>query len=401
MLRSVLGGESLTDANIAGPDGSAAPGNGGGIHVTGTNGTSVILNESIVSNNFAASEGGGLWNQSGSTMRVLDSTVSGNTASGDSADNGGGGIFNNGGVTRVRGSVITSNLADGTAGSGGGIFSTDGLVVVRDSTVSANVANRAGGGIEIVDGQLNFRFSDLGGSAVADGNVAGPDGSASPGNGGGLHVSGIAESNFVGSFVGQNTAASEGGGLWNQAGSTLTIRAGTVIRGNIASGNDADNGGGGIFNNGGDVTVDNAVVDANFASGAAGSGGGLFSTDGLVIVTESVISKNEANRAGGGIELIDGVFSMIDSVLSQNVAGQNGFASPGNGGGLHVTGTSGSLTTIQGSIVNGNVAANEGGGLWNQSGSTLTVADGSVVSNNFAGFRRWRWNLQQRRFDFC
>ncbi|MEZ5944589.1 MAG: hypothetical protein R3C18_24645 [Planctomycetaceae bacterium] len=156
------------------------PGNGGAMHVTGL--ATVTLTGGTVSGNTAALEGGGLWNSTG-RMNVNNVLVDGNTASGDAADDGGGGIFNNGGRLAVTGSTLSNNIADGASGSGGGIFSTAGLVTVKDSTLSGNVANRAGGGVEIVDGNFDSNNS------IFDGNVAGPMGSANPGNGGALHVS--------------------------------------------------------------------------------------------------------------------------------------------------------------------------------------------------------------------
>ena len=53
--------------------------------------------------------------------------------------------------------------------------------------------------------------------------------------------------------VSQNTAAAEGGGLWNGSG-TMSVD-GTTISNNTASGNDADQGGGGLFNAGGTLTA--------------------------------------------------------------------------------------------------------------------------------------------------
>ncbi|WP_148619074.1 beta strand repeat-containing protein [Mariniblastus fucicola] len=385
-------GASTLNSNIAGVlDGSANPGNGGALHVSGTDGTNSSFVDSTIAGNFAAREGGGLWNQSGSSLFVRGSSIVNNEAGGDSADDGGGGIFNNGGTTRVRATDISGNIASGTSGSGGGVFSTDGIFYANESTISANSANRAGGGIEVIDGRVVLLDTMLGGTAEADGNIAGPAGTAAPGNGGGLHVSGASETLTIinGGTVANNVAASEGGGLWNQSGSTMTVDGGTVIEDNVALGAGADNGGGGLFNNGGRLSIKDATIVNNSATGASGSGGGIFSTDGLVTVEDSTISANIANRAGGGVELIDGTFLMFDSILggagSGNVAGPEGTAAPGNGGGLHVSGMSGTYVGIDGSIVNDNVAGNEGGGLWIQSGSTLAVRNGTTVGYNTAG----------------
>ncbi len=55
-------------------------------------------------------------------MRVLDATVSGNRADGAAADQGGGGLFNDGGRLVVERGTVADNRAPGAAGSGGGIL---------------------------------------------------------------------------------------------------------------------------------------------------------------------------------------------------------------------------------------------------------------------------------------
>jgi hypothetical protein len=374
--RSVLGGSSVDQANVAGPEGTASPGNGGGLHISGDAARSFIQ-DSTVRFNVAASEGGGLWNQAGSFLRVDGgSVIADNVALGDSVDNGGGGIFNNGGQVTVLFSTITGNSAQGTSGSGGGVFSTDGNIFVSGSRVELNRANRAGGGFEIVDGRLDVLLTTV------RANDAGTLGVASPGNGGGLHVTGnAARAVFRNSLISENTAASEGGGLWNQAGSTLLID-GSTVRSNSAVGDDADNGGGGIFNNGGDVLLQDSFVIDNSALGVAGSGGGLLSTNGSVTVTNTNISRNRALRAGGGIEIIDGATRLDNAILNLNVAGGQG-ANPGSGGAIHVSGNNSRLAIVD-SFFASNVAANQGGALWNQTESLIFLGGTNVFTGNVA-----------------
>ena len=364
--------------------GTGAPGNGGAIHVTGMS-SRIAIGGSSFTGNTAQSEGGAVWNQAGSTMRLASVQIAGNAALGTGADNGGGGVFNNGGTLVIDGSTLDGNTATEGAGSGGGLLSTGGLVVLEGVTLTNNVANRAGGGIEIIDGDLRLRSVTLG--TQSDGNrTVGADGFPAPGNGGGLHVSGTARTIMTGGWVAGNFAASEGGGLWNQAGSRLVVR-GTTIERNEAAGDAADNGGGGIFNNGGITSVAGATIRFNRASGLSGSGGGILSTDGAVAITDTGIGFNDANRAGGGIEIIDGRLDITDSSVSFNDVGtfpMGGPAtgSPGNGGALHITGVA--SVRLDNANVEGNRAANEGGGLWNQTGSTMQILNGTTVVDNFS-----------------
>ncbi|MEZ6090999.1 MAG: hypothetical protein R3C05_23855 [Pirellulaceae bacterium] len=60
-----------------------------------------------------------------------------------------------------------------------------------------------------------------------------------------MSVTGNRNVTITGGTVNDNTAASEGGGLWNGSG-TMAVD-GTMILRNTAVGNAADNGGGSIF----------------------------------------------------------------------------------------------------------------------------------------------------------
>ena len=362
--------------NIAGATGLANPGNGGAVHVTA--GDIVVVTDSLISNNFAAREGGGLWNQAGTRMFVNGTTFDSNIAAGLTADDGGGAIFNNGGDLIINNSTFDDNTATGTAGSGGAIFSVDGRVLVQEnSRFSSNLSSRAGGAVELVDGE----FFDTGSTYIA--NDTGVSRSASPGNGGAFHITGAGTSVFNGTRFIQNLAASEGGAVWNSAEST-TFLTDVLFSENVASGDLADNGGGAVFNNGGDVIVNKSVFDENVADGTAGSGGAIFSVDGLVSVRGgSEFIENISTRAGGAIELVDGSFDDTNSLFFSNDTGVTLPASPGNGGAFHITGTG--VSTFTGSQFVRNSAGSEGGAVWNSADSTMFLTDVEFSDNVASG----------------
>jgi hypothetical protein len=376
LVQNTALGDVNPEAGNASNEGAANPGNGGALHVTGA--ANVTIVGGSVSNNIASAEGGGLWNSATGTMTITGGTrIIANIAQGAAADNGGGGVFNNGGTLIIENAQIDNNLATGAAGSGGGLFSVAGNVTVTDTNFENNTAIRAGGGIEVTGGKLV-----LSGVKLVE-NDAGPDESGMPGNGGGLHVTGVARVDYLSGVVTGNKAASEGGGLWNSAGGTMYLYEVNVTR-NVAYGAAADNGGGGVFNDGGTLTIDRSTITINTARGEAGSGGGLLSVAGKVAISNTTVSDNQAVRAGGGIEIIDGSLSFRRGQLNDNGAGTSeAGTNPGNGGGLHVTGTAGTIVSFFKSVATGNVAASQGGALWNQNGSFLTV-DGSTLYNNIA-----------------
>lgn len=351
----------------------AAPGNGGAVHLTGAGLVDVSLCQ--FRGNTATREGGALWSSATGTMTVSLSDFNDNAALGAAADDGGGALFNDGGTLTLGFCELVGNSATGAAGSGGGIFNNNGTLNVTLFRLIDNVSNRAGGGIECLSGTTHL----MGNIFRAD--ITGP----SPGNGGGLHLTGAGMVTIQRCFFAENIASAEGGGVWNSAVGTMNV-TGSAFVGNEAQGAAADQGGGGLFNDGGVLTVQGTSVYDNLATGTSGSGGGLLNVGGNLSVSDSRIQFNSASRAGGGVEANLGMTSLSRVVLSNNETGPM----PGNGGGLHLTG--GGTVTIDRCRVLGNDATNEGGGLWSSATGTMTVT-GSSIHGNMAPVGREVFNV--------
>ncbi|WP_051907745.1 choice-of-anchor Q domain-containing protein [Flavimarina sp. Hel_I_48] len=367
-------GISLTDTDFTGNNAgvapaTAAPGNGGAIHITGAG--NITISGGVYKDNIASSEGGALWNGTG-IMNIADVQILSNIASGNDADHGGGGVYNNGGTLNIsEDTEFAGNIANGISGSGGALLSTAGAVSLTNVRAVGNVANRAGGAVEIVEGSLDMIMCKFTNNRFDTNNAA-------PGNGGALHVSGAATINILGGIYSGNRAARDGGAFWNQAGATMNLKDSVIVNQSTASGNMANNGGGGLYNNGGVVTMENGIqLFFNHASGSSGSGGGILSNGGTITMENTHIAENDANRAGAGIEMIDGTLNVITSSIRKNFFDK---AAPGNGAGVHITGSTG--VNFEGGNVWGNIATNEGGGLWNGSG-TMTI-NGTEFYDNIA-----------------
>ena len=358
----------LFDIDFTGNSTGPVPGNGGALHVTGDG--DVTVKAGTVANNTAASEGGGLWNGTG-VMTVGDVAFSGNVASGDDADNGGGAIFNLGGTLDVSGTTtFTGNLATGTSGSGGAILS-QGPLRVDGISFTNNVASRAGGAIEDNSNTTVF----IRNTTFTDNSAA-----AMPGNGGAVHVTGSATVTIQDSDFDDNFAAAEGGGFWNGTG-VATITSSNFRR-NTAEGDDADQGGGAIFSVGGRLVLSRVQALNNNALGASGSGGAVLFTNGATgLISESRFEGNLAMRAGGAIEHVSGAGVLVTVNTSDFVGNLTGNA-PGNGGAIHVTGAGD--TDINESTFTSNSADNEGGALWNGSGR-MVVRLSDVSGNTVLG----------------
>jgi CSLREA domain-containing protein len=119
---------TVTNSTLSGNNGQ----DGGAIH---NKGLMTITNTTISGN--SALTGAGIYNASGATLTITNSTLSGNSAQ------GAGGIHNLGSLT-ITNSTFSDNHAWG--GDGGGIYNESGLTITN-STFSGNEASGSGGGI--------------------------------------------------------------------------------------------------------------------------------------------------------------------------------------------------------------------------------------------------------------
>jgi CSLREA domain-containing protein len=141
---SASGGGSVVVEDMAIQYNLAFGGTVAGISAESGRGGAVILRNLTIANNTSEStnsylSAGGIYiNATGGRVLVEQSTISGNTTSGE-----GGGVWvtntANGSVT-IRNSTITANASSGL---GGGLYLGNGTVVVEDSVIAANSASSA------------------------------------------------------------------------------------------------------------------------------------------------------------------------------------------------------------------------------------------------------------------
>lgn len=124
---------------------------GGGLHLDSLTGDSTILSSTLAGNQGFQLAGGISFDSPGVTLTIESSTISGNIAGRPGFEQAGfgGGVYANQGSLRIVNSTISGNQA---TGYGGGIsFSGIGSdsLLLRLSTVSNNTAGRRGGGLAI------------------------------------------------------------------------------------------------------------------------------------------------------------------------------------------------------------------------------------------------------------
>ncbi|HWM23709.1 MAG TPA: choice-of-anchor Q domain-containing protein [Chthoniobacterales bacterium] len=163
--------------------GNSAP-NGGGLYCGGMHGTLLAVNviDSTISGN-SSTTGGGIYvtgpyfyGFGGAALAITNSTISGNTATGDgSGRSGGGGIFSQG-----RFVITNSTISGNSASLGGGIndgfnFPIRGPSVITNSTISGNSASEGGGIYTVNFGEQRSRNAIIALNTSADGpDVKGP-----------------------------------------------------------------------------------------------------------------------------------------------------------------------------------------------------------------------------------
>jgi hypothetical protein len=132
---------------------------------------------------------------------------------------GGGGLFNSGGTVTITNSAISGNLAPDFSG-GGGLYNAYGTVSISNSAISGNSTDQIGGG-----GLYNYYGTVSISNSAISGNSA--NGSGGFGGGGGLYnyygAVGISNSAISGNSVDE----SDGGGLYNSSG-TVSISNSTI-----------------------------------------------------------------------------------------------------------------------------------------------------------------------------
>ncbi|MGA2033654.1 MAG: choice-of-anchor Q domain-containing protein, partial [Thermoguttaceae bacterium] len=123
------GGLAVTNCNIQGNSAYL----GGGIYNSGT----LTVQNSPIWNNYAYASGGGLHNDSGGTLYVVNSTIANNWADCFDNNEGGGGIFNSQGTLTVTNSTVANNQG---CYNGGGIYNASGTLTANNSIFASNVA---------------------------------------------------------------------------------------------------------------------------------------------------------------------------------------------------------------------------------------------------------------------
>jgi hypothetical protein len=259
---------SISGLTITG--GRTGPNTGGGSGAgTANDGTGILMfndtltvENCVITGNSSGSEGGGISvasiNSGGAgTLTIRNTTISGNTASGNpgtSFGGGGGGIYMpNGGTLLLENSTVSGNVS--MLSQGGGMYLYGGAALmtatIRNSTITGNTAATNGGGAMFYTGGTNPAHTFLVQNTTITGNAAGS------GTGGGIFQSGPVGTVTIQSTVianNTNVAAPDAGGTATMDHSLVRDQTGFSFvdnGGNLAAGTNPLFDAAGLTNNGG------------------------------------------------------------------------------------------------------------------------------------------------------
>ena len=278
--------------------------------------------------------------------------------------------------------AVSGDSIEVAAGTYRGVFGFNGVVVVpaeKSITIQG-----AGAGDTILQGSTLGRrgivVQHLGSATISGITVLGvrvpeaPAGSDRQHGGGVLNQGTLVIRDCV---ISDNETAGNGGGIYsgNFYDTSLTVER-CVIRDNLSTATDitfSHSGGGGIYAIG-EMTVRDSLI---YNNACHQSGGGIFldllNFESRGSVSNTTVMQNSA-LIGGGIDSFGNMKVESSSVLLNRAIRD----SSGQGGGISAN--FGARLTIVNSLVYGNLAASNGGGI--RQGTATTALYNTTVSNN-------------------
>ena len=272
----------LTDITIT----QGASTHGAGIQSFGN----LEIIDSQITDNHASGSGGGVWTSSSSSDAML--VIRNSTVSGNSAASVGGGIY----ILDDHVEIYDSFVDDNDALDGGGIFISagqpSGTLILERTSVTLNTAVSDGGGILNLSDEVEIIDSTISRNEAGD-------------NGGGIATFSngpLAVLTLNRSTVDHNEARISGGGIYN-FGSDVHITNSTISTNEITG----TGGGGGLFNEdtqSSTMTLVNVTVAFNISSPLSSNSGihNASSIPDQVSLRNTIVAENDPVDCSGEID---------------------------------------------------------------------------------------------------
>jgi len=269
----------------------------------------------------------------------------------------GGAIYCSYASPTIRNCVFLENRA-GQVGRGGAIYVDGGAPIIQNNVFVGNIAENGSGGAIYCTASYDMSPIIIGNTITAN---------AANVNGGGIYVGGKCSPTITGNIISGNAARSSGGGLY------FSSTSGTITDSTISH-NSAPSGGGLNL-----ASCQMSIVESTFSDNSAGTGAGIYCFGSSVLtISASTVTGNASSDKGGGIYMSGYSGSIQECVF-------NGNSAVNSGGGLHLNQASPKIEecTITGNSVSG--YGSKGGGAY-AAGNSVPVISGCVVAGNTSSY---------------
>jgi predicted outer membrane repeat protein len=344
---------------------NGADGNGGAIYGTAVSSLAETLN--LGNCEFAsnsASLGGAVFVNS-STVSISESTFSDNCAT-----TSGGSLYGNGSAFAIDGTSFTGNSA---GSSGGAIYANNTVLTITSSSFEDNAADNMGGAIYM----SGNRSSSIAESSFANNRTTTTTFSDNNGNGGAVFTTSSTSLTFTSCLFDGNVATHYGGAISSHGNSTIVFDGCSFDNNNAVYG--------------GVAYVHTTTMSFTSQSGqshigsenngnTATRGAAIYASTKSTVYFDGVeVSYNVSNREGAAI-FAGGTGSNV-SVSNCVISHNSSTLGP-----VYYTGDSGATLTINGgSVVSYNVASSDGGGAIHINGNSVNLfVDHASFTHNTA-----------------
>ncbi len=349
----------------------------------------LTMTDGVLENNTAAA-GGAISARTDCITTLTGTKLSGNTATADTNDMGGGAIYTNGNTMTLSGVTLDGNK---TGYYGGAITGLGANITIKDNSVISNNQGVTGVAVHVRNGGkcVMNTVTMSGNKAIADGSgviyitgngtldITALTASANQNNNGAvLYSSGTGNITVEDSVFSGNVAKNYGGVFDHRGSSVMTVS-------NTEFGNNTAKFGGAIFSQGGgNVTFSACTFTENTATE---QGGAIYKWKAgtLKVTAQSVLKKNTA-KSGGAVYVDQGATVTIEnSTLEENTA------TAGDGGAVTLADSTkdahvATTLNVSGATFKSNSASVRGGAISTDGGSPELVMNvtGSTFEKNKA-----------------
>ena len=285
--------------------------------------------------------------------------------------------------------LVGLTLQNAWDGGGGAILNLGTSLIFQSLLFQNNKAISSGGGA----------LNSSGGDAIFMDGVTFDNNESQTQDGGALYLSGSSSNVTIQNVTFSNNKAAQSGGAAYFTGTgttnffwlldTVQFNDNESLNGTANNGSHQSGGGGAIFNavDYDETTIfKNCTFDGNKAT--EGKGGAIYNSIAAqnIEIQDSVFTLNFATNVDPVTVTDQGFGGAIwnQGQLTLNRVTLDGNTAVLHGGGLANKSSSGNNSTVANSTITGNIvstASSEGGGIWNDSSSTLVTRNATVADN--------------------